>query len=51
MATDLRAAFVLMTLAVRYQDITIRDFYHIHRGYENIYEKMKSLGIGFTVSN
>lgn len=50
-ATDLRAAFVLMTLAVRYQDITIRDFYHIHRGYENIYEKMKSLGIGFTVSN
>lgn len=49
-ANDLRASFALITLSLnRKKPIVIKNFYHIHRGYENIYEKFLSLGINFKV--
>lgn len=44
-ATDLRAGAALIIAALTATGITeIEDIYHIQRGYENICEKLKSLG-------
>lgn len=50
LATDLRAAFALLILSVSTQNhIIIEDFYHVHRGYGDIYEKMDLLGIDYEI--
>ncbi|MGD9677970.1 MAG: UDP-N-acetylglucosamine 1-carboxyvinyltransferase [Vulcanibacillus sp.] len=44
-ATDLRAGAALVTAATIAEGITeIRDVFHIDRGYENLEEKLRSLG-------
>lgn len=44
-ATDLRAgAALILAGIVAYGETTIRDIYHIERGYENIAQKLSSIG-------
>lgn len=45
MATDLRASFSLVLAALVAEGDTLIDrIYHIDRGYENIEQKLQSLG-------
>ena len=53
-ANDLRAAFALLIIACKYKELSnnnilIQDFYHVHRGYGGIYEKLNKLGIGYEI--
>jgi UDP-N-acetylglucosamine 1-carboxyvinyltransferase len=48
-ANDLRTAFTLLIYVIKTkQAVVIKDFHHIHRGYENIYQKLSDLGIIFS---
>jgi len=52
MASDLRAGAALVLAGLAARDVTVLDrVYHIDRGYENLEEKLRSLGANITRRN